>query len=155
MNRSLLVCVALSCLLPACSTASPRDGTDDAPRRATALGAELQAYPAGIIPGIHAQFPTNEHGSVTARLAANITDRQDFGEHDDETGEGFGGGVGYRHHFGENGTGWLLGARVDLWFLEIDWEDAGGARTGTTDVDTSGEDVGEGAIFLVGLTWWM
>lgn len=166
---------ALLALIPlaACSIAPP------------AVGVEFQAYPAGIIPGIHVQVPLDEYGSLTGRFAANITDRQDFGEFDNEEGEGFGGGIGYRRYLETGQTGWLYGGRIDIWSLEIDFEDSGGP-TGTSDiivlqptaevgygfrlgegswrlevalgvgaeinVDTDGEDVGEGAIVLLGVT---
>lgn len=159
--------------LAACSTAP------------AAIGVEFQAYPAGIIPGVHIQAPLDEYGSLTLRAAANITDRQDFGDHENEEGEGFGGGVGYRRYLKPGREGWLFGGRIDLWSLEIDWEDPGPV-TGTTDVivlqptaevgygfqlgeggwrleltlgvgaeinvDTDGDDVGEGAIALLGFT---
>lgn len=152
------------------------------------IGAEIQAYPAGVIPGLHARHLVNDGAdAITLRIAANITERGDFGEHEDESGSGFGLGAGWRHAV--NGTletdGWLYGARLDVWSLDIDWEDPG-PRTGSTDilvvqptvevgygwsfadggrleltaglgaeinVDTDGEDVGEGAIGLIGLTW--
>lgn len=150
-----------------------------------AVGVELQAYPAGLIPGLHVQTPLDELSSLTFRAAANLTDRQDFGEFDNEEGDGFGGGIGYRRYLERGREGWLFGGRVDLWDLEIDWEDPGPV-TGTTDIlvlqptaevgygfrlgedgwrieltlglgaeiniDTDGEDVGEGAILLLGIT---
>ncbi len=153
------------------------------------VGAELSGYPAGVIAGFHAQTPLDEHASLTYRVAHNFTSRGDFGEHDDEEGGGFGGGFGYRRFLNEGRAGWLWGGRIDLWDLEIDWEDGGGtpaAVSGTTDVlvlqptaevgygfrfgeegwrleltlglgaeiniDTDGEDVGEGAILLLGAT---
>lgn len=155
------------------------------------VGAEVQAYPAGIVPGLHVRRNVSEHDAIHVRVAANIVDRHDWAEHDDETGDGFGIGVGWRHSLQPHDPGttdrpnsWFYGARVDVWDLTIDWKDPG--RTGTTDilvlqptaevgygwntsslgrlelglglgaeinVDTDGEDVGEGAIFLVGLTW--
>ncbi len=154
-----------------------------------ALGVEVEAYPAGIIPGLHGQWEIDDRSALTARVAGNFTDRQDFGEHDDESGGGFGGGVGYRSYLGPSREGWLWGARVDLWSLDIDWVDDPGTasrRSGSTDitvlqpsfelgygmrlgksdwrvewilglgaeinVDTDGEDVGEGAILLFGAT---
>jgi len=188
-------------LLAACS--APRPSAQPSPVRAAQydpnyggagadglgplqLGLEVQAYPAGVIPGVHARWALDRSSALTARVAANITDRGDFGEFEDESGEGFGAGVGYRRALEGSlaSDGWLWGARVDLWSLEIDWEDPG--RSGTTDilvlqptvefgygwalgsggrlelvagagaeinVDTDGEDVGEGAIGLLGLTW--
>lgn len=162
-------------LLPACS--SP-----------LAAGPEIQLYPAGMIVGAHLQTPLNARDSITYRLAANITERGDFGEHDDESGEGFGGGIGWRRIYpdGGPGDGWIIGARVDIWDLTIDWEDDNPVRRGSTDTlviqptieggyrydlgsgwrmqlmagvgaeintSTDGEDVGEGAIMLAGLTF--
>lgn len=157
--------------------------------RPPAPGFEVQAYPAGVIPGVHAQWELDESSALTARVAGNFTDRQDFGEHDDERGGGFGAGLGYRRYLGSSREGWLWGARVDLWRLGIDWVDDPGTalrRSGSTDItvlqpsfelgygmrlgesdwrvewtlglgaeiniDTDGEDVGEGAILLLGAT---
>jgi len=149
------------------------------------LGAELQLYPAGVIVGVRYERPLGEQSVAYARLAANLTDRQDFGEHDDESGGGFGVGVGVRSWLDERGAGWYYGGRVDLWALAIDWDDDNPARSGQSDiivlqpavegghswragagrfdlglalgaevnVDTSGEDVGEGLILLLGLTY--
>ncbi len=178
-------------LISACSgtpiRADAGDGETGARPWRVAVGAEVQAYPAGIIPGVHAQFPLSESGVLTTRLAYDATDRQDFGEHDNEDGGGPGGGVGYRHYFGPDYTGWLLGGRVDLWFLDIDWEDdppaipakdstdvivlqptvEGGYGFRVADrlrldltvgvgaeinIDEDGDDVGEGAIGLAGIT---
>lgn len=97
-------------------------------------GLELQAYPAGVIPAIHAQFPVSSHGVVLARVGYNATDRGDWGEHDEEDGGGPGGGLGYRHYFGEDLGGWMLGGRVDFWSLNVDWEDDAPPRSGETDV---------------------
>lgn len=152
-----------------------------------ALGLEVQGYPAGVIAGVHLQRQLGERDALTFRLAWNETDRRDFGEHDDETGGGFGGGVGYRRWLAPDREGWMWGGRLDLWDLEIDWvDDPPSAAKGRTDVlvlqptieggyswnlgdsawrcdlvagfgfeinvDTNGEDVGEGAIGLLGVT---
>ena len=152
------------------------------------LGLELQAYPAGVITGLHVQRSLGERDVLTFRAAWNATDRQDFGEHDDESGGGFGGGVGYRRWLESDREGWMWGGRIDLWDLEVDWEDdAPSASKGTTDVlvlqptieggysfglgesawrcdvvaafgfeinvDSDGEDVGEGPIGLLGVTF--
>ena len=153
-----------------------------------ALGAELQAYPAGVISTVHAGL--SECGEAELRLHAgwNETDREDWGDHHDEQGGGPGLGFSGRRYFGEGLDGWFIGARADLWFLEIDWIQNPGtplARSGDSDVivlqptvfggyrwalgdawalelsvaggaeinvHTSGEDVGEGAIGLLGLS---
>ncbi len=174
---SVLQASLLAALAGGCATGSP------------ALGIETQVYPAGVIPGLHAQWELSPNEALTARLAHNFTDRRDFGEHDDEEGGGFGAGLGYRRYLGHSREGWLWGARIDVWDLEIDWEDGGGtpaASSGSTDIlvlqpsaelgyglrlgdskwrlewtlglgaeiniDSDGEDVGEGAILLLGAT---
>lgn len=148
-------------------------------------GAEAELYPAGVVVAGSGASPISENAVVFGRAGYNFTDRRDYGDHEDESGGGPGFGFGYRRWFGEERRGWFWGARADLWFLEIDWEDAGGTRSGTSDVivlqpvgqggytwpvgdwrldlsaslgaeinvDTSGEDVGEGAILLLGVTW--
>jgi len=151
----------------------------------------VQGYPAGVIAAGHVRYALSDRDELSLRIGYNATDRQDFGEHDDERGGGLGGGIGYRRSLRPRGEGgWLWGARADLWDLEIDWkDDPSGAfpagREGTTDVlvlqptaelgygwwlegarlelvlglgaeinvDTAGEDVGEGAILLLGVTY--
>jgi len=153
------------------------------PATASAIGLEIQGYPAGVIADVSHVVPVGDRGSVAALGGWNFTDRGDFGEHADEHGGGPGLGVAAWRWFGADQTGWGLGARADLWWLEIEWEDAG--RRGETDVlvlqptaragyawrlgneamrveaslslgaeinvSTTGEDVGEGAILLLGV----
>jgi hypothetical protein len=154
-----------------------------APAAAAAIGVTLQAYPAGIQAQAEVVWPLQTHHSLFVRAGYNFTDRQDFGEHDNEEGGGPGATLGYRYTFRESGDGWFVGARTDLWLLDIDWKDPG--RAGSTDVvvlqptfeagyrkvlqggwsispflalgaeinvRTRGEDVGEGAIFLGGVS---
>ena len=149
------------------------------------LGAEVRGYPAGVIPAFYGETPLSDHAVLTFDLAANVTDREDNGEHDDEDGDGFGGGVGYRYYYGERFDCWFFGVRIDLWSLSIDWEDDSPSASGNTDVlvlqptveggygwwvgerwrlnvfaaagaeinvDTDGEDVGEGAIGILGVS---
>jgi hypothetical protein len=150
-------------------------------------GLELQAYPTGVITGLRYEWQTGEQDVIFARLAYNITERSDFGEHDDESGGGPGVGIGWRHWKDQMGKEWHYGARLDIWDLNIDWEEDGppkekgdtdiivvqpsaelgyswpqadGSRVDLTaglgveiNVDTEGEDVGEGIIALFGVTW--
>jgi hypothetical protein len=147
-------------------------------------GLELQGYPAGVIVAGRASLAISAADAIVVYLGYNVTDRGDFGEHDDEEGSGAGFGAAVRHSFGAAGGGWHIGARTDLWFLDIDWSDAGGTRVGMTEVtvlqptaragyawllfgerllldatvalgaeiniQTQGEDVGEGVILLGG-----
>ena len=164
---------------------SPPRVAAQAPVHRLAGGLELQGYPAGAIVAGHASLAISAADAIVVYLGYNVTDRGDFGEHDDEDGGGAGFGAAVRHSFGAAGGGWHIGARADLWFLDIDWRDAGGTRVGMTEVtvlqptaragyawllsgerlrldatlalgaeinmQTQGEDVGEGVILLGGL----
>lgn len=166
--------IVLWCAISFCATAA---------MGANPVGLTFQAYPAGLITEAEVVVPIEEHHAVLLRAGYNFTDRRDYGEHDDEEGGGPGLTLGYRYRPSGSEAGWFMGARADLWFMQIDWEDPG--RSGTTDivvlqptaeagyafslsdswsvepflalgaeinVDTDGEDVGEGAIFLLGVT---
>jgi len=153
------------------------------------LGVEVQVYPAGVIAAGRLGLALDEQWAGYLLAGWNTTDRQDFGEHDDETGGGPGLGLAGRWYHLPGHRGWYLGGRVDLWFLDIDWDDrrdgrdvagesevtvlqptaqggyawqrggwhleAGAALGAEINLDTDGEDVGEGAILLLGgaATW--
>ena len=152
------------------------------------LGVDFQAYPTGTITSL--QFETTlegSHSTLSAHVGLNDTDRDDNGEHADESGDGPGFGFSGRHYWGTDYDGWFAGGRLDFWYLDIDWVDnpgAGNERRGLTEVvvmqptalggyrwllgdsawsletyaslgaeiniDTCGEDVGEGFIGLIG-----
>ena len=150
--------------------------------QAGALGPELRAYPAGLIPGLRGEISLGETDLLLFHAGYNATDRHDWGEHADESGGGPGLGLGWLRQFDSTSGGWVLGARLDYWQLEIDWEDPG--RSGRSEVkvlqpavvggyrwdsgrwqlesslslgheinvSTDGEDVGQGWILLAGLS---
>ncbi len=99
-----------------------------------AVGVTLQAYPAGVILAVRASLPIRARSTLTAYAAYNLTDRRDFGEHDNEEGRGPGFGFAFRRYLGARYQGVHVGARADLWFLKIDWEDDTPRRSGTTDI---------------------
>lgn len=85
-------------------------------------GAEIQVYPAGIIPGAFLDLQIYEESYVTARVGFNFTNRRDWGMHDNEEGSGPGFSLGYRYTgLFDDKVGFTL--RTDIWFLEIRWED--------------------------------
>lgn len=194
--RLFLICVLLLACF-ACSAPGSVEPLQPLPNgrfgQPWSLGGEVQGYPAGVILTVNARRQLSEHGALTVRTGYNFTERDDFGEHDDEDGGGPGFGVGYRHSFAPHSeNGWLAGGRVDLWFLQVDWEDDPNGsfpngRDGTTDVvvlqptveggygwrvgsgrveltlavgaeinvHEDGEDVGEGAIGLLGVSYFL
>lgn len=156
--------------------------------RPWAIGVEAQVYPTGVIPGVRVQKAINDKGMLHIRGGYNLVDHRDLGEHEDESGGGFGGTIGYDHFVQTDYYGWFFGPRVGLWFNSIDWKDNIGEAnelTGTSDiivlqptleagyrfqlgagdfylaptvalgmeinVKTEGEEVGQGAVFLLGV----
>ena len=175
-------------LFGACSTVgTSTPGSAQASERPLSFGVAAQVYPAGVIVTGHARHKRSEEDALFLRAGYNFTDRQDFGEHDNEEGDGPGFGFGWRHYYSPGADqGWLSGARLDLFFLEIDWvDDPPTPGSGATDIvvlqpaieggygwnvgsgrveltatvgaeiniHTNGEDVGEGAIGLLGVTY--
>lgn len=101
------------------------------------LGVEYNYYPAGHVIGIQGEYsPNNNHHSFNARLGTNITRRWNFsGLNDDERGGGFGGSLGYRYYLTPQCRGLYLGARTDLWFMTVDWQDSSELITqGSTEI---------------------
>jgi hypothetical protein len=179
--KSPTLSILAVCLLASCAS--------QAARPPLAWGVDVEVYPAGAVVAARVERELHERSITFARVGYNATERDDFGEHDDESGGGPGFGFGYRRWLRERYSGLFWGLRADLWWLEVDWEDnlpGGGTNNGTSDivvfqpvaqggyswlldsgtrldmsaslgaeinVDTDGDDVGEGAIFLLGLTW--
>jgi hypothetical protein len=83
---------------------------------------EFQAYPAGLIPGLRIEKSFKEHYAFHLRLGYNWIRHQDFGEQDDERGDGLGFTLGYKRYFKQGHQGFFVGARSDLWFSELDWK---------------------------------
>ncbi len=180
-HRLLLYIAGIACLIGAHAV---QTASGQAPDRKFIRGISLQGYPAGFIGTGKFTYFYRSDQSATLYLGLNVTDRRDWGRHDDESGIGAGAGLAWRRYFDEDGLGWFLGVRTDLWFMQIDWEENSGA-SGTTDIvvfqptaqvgysflpegsrwvfeasaalgaeinlQTDGEPVGEGAIFLLGL----
>jgi len=154
-------------------------------------GLEVLAYPAGVITTVYLESPTyipigkNEGWTWAGHVGFNTTDRGSWGEHDEETGGGFGVGARLTRYFpSKDYHDWFVAGRLDFWNMSIDWEDddrpdAEDATTTTwtmqptvnagvqwtlerwmirlnagfgaeLNISTTGEDVGEGLIGLLG-----
>lgn len=87
------------------------------------IGLEIQAYPTGVIPGLHFEYGLSDKDGLLGRVGYNIVNHRDLGVQDDEKGGGFGFSVGYRRYFKPDRQGFFLGARADLWFNKIDWKE--------------------------------
>lgn len=151
------------------------------------ISVELQAYPTGVIPGVRLEKGFSDRQAFHVRFGYQEIRHQDYGVHEDERGDGYGFGLGYRYYFKPGFEKLSLGFRTDIWFNSLAWKDNIGLPdeiSGNTDVtvlqptfqlgylfklnsklfvtpslsfgyeinvDTDGEDVGEGPIWLLGV----
>ena len=60
-----------------------------------------------------------ENYAFHLRLGYNWIRHQDFGEHEDERGDGYGFTLGYKRYFKEGHKGFFIGARNDFWFNDF------------------------------------
>ena len=97
------------------------------------LYAELRGYPAGGIASVGALFEYSPQLELGVSALYNRAERGDAGEHDDESGDGFGIGLEARRFHLSSQQGWFYGARAELFQLDIDWRDPGNRR-GSTDI---------------------
>lgn len=100
------------------------------------LGIEVQGYPTGIMPGICLDLSKWEHATISTRIGFDIARRQAFsGLNDDERGWGPGFSLGYRYYAGGNCNGFYVGARTDMWWLNIAWKDSSNIpKQGNSDI---------------------
>jgi len=113
----------LALLLTACSGVGPRR-----------TGLEAAVRTGGRTTGVLAEWDQGPLASAALLAGYQDLDRGSRGEHDDESGGGPGVGVEARRYLGDHRRGWFVGARADLWFLTIDWEDRAPARRGTSEI---------------------
>lgn len=85
------------------------------------ISLETQAYPAGVIPGIRFDVFFSNDLFFNSRIGYNLTNRRDWGKHDNEKGGGPGFSLGFeRSNFLKNN--FSLNLRSDFWIMKIDWE---------------------------------
>ena len=94
------------------------------------FGAEFQVYPTGIMPGLRFELPVSDHDGIHLRVGYNGFNHRDLGVQDEEIGGGFGGTIGYRHYFGDYEK-FFLGARNDIWFNTVNWQNDITSPSGT------------------------
>ena len=116
---------------------------------------EFQAYPTGLIPGVRIEKGFDEKNAVHLRLGYQFIDHRDLGKHSDETGSGYGFTVGYKRYFKDDFNGFFAGIRNDIWFNEIDWEDADVQNTesGTSEIIVLQPTAEAGYLFNLGGNW--
>ena len=119
-----------------CTPAYSQDDTSGRSYSASdsSLSLEVQAYWTGVISGVTYERFFTDRDAWHVRIGYQRIRHEDFGEHDDERGDGYGGTLGYRRYWA---NGLSLGARVDVWQNTLDWTDSPGLdseRRGVTDV---------------------
>ncbi|MEM6726789.1 MAG: hypothetical protein AAF598_22315 [Bacteroidota bacterium] len=113
---------------------------------------EFQVYPTGFIPGLRISYDFGGQHAIHTRLGYNVVRHRDLGVHENERGGGIGFSLGYDRYFGQDYTGFFVGARMDLWFNEVDWKDFIDQPTevnGTTNVTVWQPTIEGGYIFRV------
>lgn len=84
-------------------------------------GAEYQWYPDGMILNLQLAINAKIHHSVQLRAGYNKAGLKKTSIHDSEEGHGWGGSIGYRYYFNALPRRFYIGARADLWKMNIHW----------------------------------
>ncbi|MEI2740252.1 MAG: hypothetical protein V9F01_15870 [Chitinophagaceae bacterium] len=87
--------------------------------RTTDIGAEYQKYEHGSIYNLHIAFNAKLNHSFQLRLGYNQVPAYRVDAHT-ESGNGWGGGLGYRYYFKPFPYKLFIGARTDIWSMKID-----------------------------------
>ncbi len=109
-------------------------------KRPFELDFNFQAYPAGIIPGLQLEIGVGTYykSSLGLKVGYNRARRRNWGEHEDERGGGFGGGIFYKYYLLNPNKQLYIGARTELWKMIIDWRNSGDDENLWTDDDIVG-----------------
>lgn len=117
------------------------------------IGIELQAYPTGLLSGIHLEKGFGQREAINLRIGHNFIRHRDLGVHEDERGGGFGFTLGYRHYFSPTFSKFFAGIRSDLWFNKVNWKDNIGTLiefSGTSNIVVLQPTLEGGYLFLLG-----
>lgn len=117
--KRLVLCVA--CIASAICVFAQDSDDPIYPQRE--LGVEAQWYPAGAIVALRYEIISLPGHAINARVGYNVADRKDWGVQDNEVGQGAGFSIGYRYYLRSVVEGLFVGARADMWWLDIDWRD--------------------------------
>lgn len=153
MTQSPFLVTLLLTLSLFCSTFSIAQST-----KSFDIGLEIQAYPTGVIPGIHLEWGLSEKDGLLTRIGYNLVRHRDLGKHEDERGGGFGFTLGYRRYFKANRNGLFIGAKNDVWFNKIDWKDNIGQPNevnGQTDITVLQPTAELGYVLNLGQNDWI
>lgn len=126
MKRTILLTTLFFCAL--------FSSAQDIGKVKTFVGAEVQVYPTGVIPGLRVDFPIGTRSSLYTRLGYQFIDHRDLGKNDDETGTGYGLSLGYHYSFNPCKHSLAVMLKSDVWWNTIDWTNEQAPLQGTTDV---------------------
>lgn len=100
--------------------------------RTVDIGGEYQWHKAGNIIGLHLALNAKIYHGIQVRVGYLNADHEQSGNHKEEKGSGWGGGLGYRYYFKPIPHKFFLGLRTDIWRKKIDWIDINSVATGTS-----------------------
>ena len=115
--------------------------------RTTDVGAQFQWYPSGTISSLHFAFNARMNHSILVQVGYNKANRKDNGEKDNEKGGGWGGGIGYRYYFKPYPHKFFIGAKTDIYRMNIDWVQ--GIQSGETKTWTLQPTIEIGYTFII------
>jgi len=95
--------------------------SQDVGYRTIDAGAEYQYTKDGPVINLQLGFNAEEHHSVIIRGGYRKVSGQATAGHTDESGTGWGGSVGYRYHFSVIPKRFFIGARAELWNINVNW----------------------------------
>lgn len=90
--------------------------------RTTDIGAEFQKYPHGSFYRLQAAFNGKRNHSLNLKFGYNRIPAYNTGTHT-ESGQGWGGGIGYRYYFNPASKKFFVGGGIDTWIMKMDFED--------------------------------
>ena len=114
MKKAIILLAVLACSFPSFSQEEVGYNTTD-------VGAEFNHYSGGNIYGVHLAFNAKLHSSFIIRAGYNIVNENYSGNYQNEKGGGIAAGIGYRYYLRYKPSGFFIGARADIWNMDIDW----------------------------------
>ena len=128
---------------------SPAVRSQDMGYKTIDVGAEYIGSSKGYIAALHLAYNFPVHHAFQARIGYNSSNWKDKGKHDSEKGNGPGFSLGYRYYFLVRPHGFFLGARADVWRLNINWKQNITLITGSSKIWALQPTAEMGYMFLI------
>jgi len=115
MKKTIIVILALfACTFHSFSQEEVGYNTTD-------VGAEFNHYSGGNIYSLHLAFNAKIHSSFIIRVGYNAVNENYSDNYQNEKGGGIAGGIGYRYYLSYKPHRFFIGARAEIWNMNVDW----------------------------------